>query len=71
MATNEGNTALRRNKNTPLEAHQADDFPEGLNYMKMPFFRPKNNRKKGLLYGDTRGRSWKNGDDLDYLETLD
>ena len=45
MATNEGNTALRRNKNTPLEAHQTDDFPEGLNYMKMPFFGPKTSEK--------------------------
>ena len=37
----------------------------------MPFFDQKTSEKNDLLYEDTRGRNWKNGDDLDYLETLD
>ena len=55
----------------PLGSTSDRCFSRGVKLYKNAVFRPKNKQKKGLLYGDTRGRSRKNGDDLDYLETLD
>ena len=60
---------------TPLGAHQTDDFPEGLSYIKMLFFALKTGKKASCtVLQEVRVRKqdtiWTYFDDLDTLDAL-